>query len=47
MDHVPGYYVDEIADRLIALLPDWITWLAERNATPPELADRRLRCAQG
>jgi hypothetical protein len=47
MDHVPGYYVDEIADRLIALLPDWITWLAERNATPPELADRSLRYAQG
>jgi hypothetical protein len=37
---IRGYYTDEFADQLIALLPDWISWLADRNGTPAELADR-------
>jgi hypothetical protein len=45
--HVRGYYLDEFADQLVALLPEWTHWLAARNATPPELADRCLPYAQG
>jgi hypothetical protein len=45
--HVRGYYLDEFADQLVALLPDWTRWLAARNATPPDLADRCLPYAQG
>jgi hypothetical protein len=37
---IQDYYTDEFADQLIALLPDWISWLADRNGTPAELADR-------
>ncbi|XVV04552.1 hypothetical protein ACQPW3_03805 [Actinosynnema sp. CA-248983] len=42
-----NYYFDDFADELVALLPDWTRWLAERNATPPELAGRCLPYAQG
>ena len=45
--HIRGYYLDELADRLVTLLPEWILWLAERNATPLELADRCLSYAEG
>lgn len=45
--HVHDYYFDDFADRLVALLPDWIRWLASRNATPPELAERCLPYAEG
>ena len=45
--HIRNYYRDEFADRLIALLPDWTRWLAERSATPPHLADRCLPYARG
>jgi hypothetical protein len=45
--HLRNYYVGEVADRLVALLPEWTRWLAERNATPPELADRCLPYAHG
>jgi hypothetical protein len=27
--------LDDFADQLLALLPAWTTWLAQRNATPP------------
>ena len=47
VQHVHGFYVDDFADQLVALLPDWTHWLAARNATPPELADRCLPYAQG
>jgi hypothetical protein len=47
VQHTRGYYVDEFADQLVALLPAWTRWLAARNATPPELADRALPYAQG
>jgi hypothetical protein len=45
--HLRNFYLDDFADQLVALLPDWTRWLAERNATPPELADRCLPYAQG
>jgi hypothetical protein len=45
--HVRNYYTDEFADQLVAPLPDWTRWLAARNATPPELADRCLPYALG
>jgi hypothetical protein len=45
--HLRNYYLDDFADQLVALLPDWTRWLAERDATAPELADRCLPYAQG
>jgi hypothetical protein len=45
--HVHDYYLDDFADQLVALLPDWTRWLATRNATPPELAERCLPYAEG
>jgi hypothetical protein len=38
--HLRNYYLDDFADQLIALLPDWVCWLAERNGTPAHLAQR-------
>jgi hypothetical protein len=38
--HMRNYYQDDLSAELIALLPDWTAWLAERNATPPDLAER-------
>jgi hypothetical protein len=45
--HMRNYYLDDFADQLVALLPEWTRWLAARNATPPELADRCMPYAQG
>jgi hypothetical protein len=45
--HLRNYYLDDYADQLVALLPDWTQWLATRNATAPELADRCLPYAHG
>lgn len=45
--HVRGYYLDDFADQLVALLPDWTRWLAARNDTPPDLADRCVPYAEG
>jgi hypothetical protein len=42
-----GFYLEDFADQLVALLPEWTRWLASRNATPPELADRCLPYAKG
>jgi hypothetical protein len=47
VQHVHGYYLDDFAKQLVTLLPDWIRWLAARNNTPPELADRCLPYAEG
>ena len=45
--HMRNYYLDDYAEKLVALLPDWTRWLATRNATAPELADRCLPYAHG
>jgi hypothetical protein len=42
-----NFYLDEFADQLVALLPEWTRWLAARNGTSPELADRCLLYANG
>jgi hypothetical protein len=47
VEHVRGYYQDDFAADLIALLPDWTAWLADRNATPTHLADRCRPYAHG
>jgi len=45
--HMRNYYLHDFAEQLVALLPDWTRWLATRNATAPELADRCLPYAHG
>jgi hypothetical protein len=45
--HMRNYYLDDFAEQLVALLPEWVRWLGDRNATAPELADRCLPYAQG
>jgi hypothetical protein len=45
--HIRNYYLDDFADEMLALLPAWTTWLAQRNATPPQLAERCLPYAHG
>ena len=47
VEHIRGYYQDDFAADLIALLPDWTAWLADRNATPARLADRCRPYAHG
>lgn len=47
VQHVHGFYVNDFADQLVGLLPDWIHWLAARTAIPAELAERCLPYAQG
>jgi hypothetical protein len=46
-EHIRDYYEDDFAAELVALLPDWTAWLAERNATPAHLADRCRPYAHG
>lgn len=38
--HLLNYYRADFAAKLITLLPDWTSWLAMRNGTAPELAER-------
>lgn len=45
--HMRNFYLDEFADQLVALLPEWTRWLAARNGISPELADRCLLYANG
>ncbi len=45
--HMRNYYTDDYADQLVALLPDWTRWLAIRNGTAPELAERCMPYAHG
>jgi hypothetical protein len=45
--HLRSFYLEEFAEQLVALLPEWTSWLAERNSTPPELAARCEPYAQG
>jgi hypothetical protein len=44
---VCDFYDDDFAADLVALLPDWASWLAARNGTAPELADRCRPYAHG
>lgn len=45
--HMRDYYKDDFAAELISWLPDWVSWLAQRNGTPAELAERCLAYASG
>jgi hypothetical protein len=45
--HLRNYYQDDFAAQLVALLPEWACWLAARNNTGPELADRCQPYASG
>jgi hypothetical protein len=45
--HVRNYYQDDFAAQLVALLPDWTSWLAASNRTAPELAERCRPYARG
>lgn len=38
--HLRNYYQADFAAELVELLPEWTTWLASRNGTPSELAER-------
>jgi hypothetical protein len=46
-EHIRGYYQDDFAADLIAPLPAWTAWLADRNTTPAHLADRCRPYAHG
>jgi hypothetical protein len=45
--HLREFYQDEFADQVVALLPDWIRWLATSSDLQPELVDRCLPYAHG
>jgi len=45
--HLRNYYLHDFADKLVALLPAWVRWLATRNSTAPELIDRCVPYAHG
>jgi len=45
--HLRNYYLHDFADKLVALLPAWVRWLATRNSAEPELIDRCLPSAHG
>ncbi|WP_328459463.1 hypothetical protein OHA21_27170 [Actinoplanes sp. NBC_00393] len=45
--HLRNYYLDDFVEELIRLLPQWITWLAERTGAAPELVERCLPYARG
>ncbi len=38
--HIRDYYQQDFAAELVALLPEWAAWLADRGATPAHAADR-------
>jgi hypothetical protein len=44
---IRDYYDDEYSAQLVALLPDWVAFLAEYNGTPPDLIERCLPFASG
>ena len=45
--HMRDYYLDDFAAELIALMPDWVAFLVERNGTPAHLVERCLPYATG
>jgi hypothetical protein len=46
-EHCKGYYQEEFASRLTALLPDWVTWFAGSTGLPETLTARCLPYAEG
>jgi hypothetical protein len=42
---IRDYYQADSAEQMVALLPDWATWLNEHNGTPSHLAERAIRRA--
>jgi hypothetical protein len=38
--HLRDFYAADFAEQLIALLPDWVAWLAEQIETPEHLVER-------
>ncbi len=46
-EHCRGYYQEDFASQLMALLPDWVTWFAESTGLPETLAARCLPYAAG
>lgn len=40
-------WLDDYPDRVLALLPAWVTWLGEVAGTPSDLVDRALPYARG
>jgi hypothetical protein len=45
--HLRDYFQDDFAAELVALLPEWIRFLAEHTAMPAELTERCLAYASG
>jgi hypothetical protein len=45
--HLQDFFQDDFAAELVALLPEWIRFLAERTAMPAELTERCLTYASG
>lgn len=45
--HMRDYYLDDFAEELVTLLPDWTRWQATRSGIAQELADRSLAYAHG
>lgn len=45
--HLHNYYQDDFAADLVALLPDWVAWLATRTGAAPELVERCQPYARG
>jgi hypothetical protein len=45
--HMRGFYQDDFAAELVAMLPEWIRFLAEHTAMPAELTERCLAYASG
>ena len=45
--HLRDYYQEDFAAELVALLPEWIRFLAEHTAMPAELTERCLAYASG
>ncbi|WP_432829191.1 hypothetical protein [Dactylosporangium sp. CA-092794] len=45
--HIDNYYEADFAADVLALLPAWAAWLADRSGTPAHLADRTVPYATG
>lgn len=45
--HLQDFYQDDYAAELVAMLPEWIRFLAEHTAMPAELTERCLAYASG